>query len=152
MTLKELTEAQWRHDCAKTSMRPDYVPKTKFTDKTANGLEKAVCAFIKLQGYQAERIKNTGRVIDNTKTFTDAVGFTRRIGSVEYIKGTGTNGTSDISATIKGMSVKIEIKIGKDRQSEAQKIYQANIERAGGKYFIVHTFEEFINHYNSLFL
>ncbi|KAF2380358.1 hypothetical protein BSN82_16780, partial [Acinetobacter baylyi] len=57
----------------------------------------------------------------------------------QWTKGTGTPGSADISATIKGRSVKIEVKYGKDRQSQAQKDYQKAIEKAGGTYIIVKT-------------
>lgn len=150
MTLKELSILEWTERCNCTSMRPDYVPKEVFSDKTANKLTKSVITFLKLHGYQAERISNMGRYIDNSKTFTDAVGFTRKIGTGKYIKGTGTNGTADISATIKGKSVKIEIKIGKDIQSNDQKKYQSDVERAGGLYWIVKDWDGFITQYNSL--
>jgi len=150
MTLKELITLKWEEDCNKTKMPPEYVPRTKFSDKTANELTKAVITFIKLKGGQAERISNTGRYVDYSKIFTDVIGRTRKIGSGKYIKGSGTNGTADISATINGRSVKIEIKIGADRQSEAQKKYQDDVERAGGIYLIAKTWEGFINEYNKI--
>jgi hypothetical protein len=62
----------------------------------------------------------------------------------KWTKGTGTKGSADISATINGRSVKIEIKYGKDRQSEAQIRYQEMIEKAGGTYLIVKSFDDFI--------
>jgi hypothetical protein len=150
MTLKDLSEQLWVIDCSKTKMPPDYVVRTKFSDKTANGLTKAIITFLKLHGCQAERISNTGRYIDDTRIVTDVIGFQRKIGSGKYIKGTGTNGTADISATIRGKSVKIEVKIGKDRQSEAQKKYQDDIERAGGLYWIAKDFTGFIEQFNHL--
>ena len=101
-------------------------------------------------GYQAERISNTGRYVDNKKTFKNIQGQQIQIGSGQYIPGTGTKGTADISATIKGKSVKIEVKYGKDRQSEAQKDYQSNIERSGGIYYIAKDFETFYNFFNTL--
>ncbi len=101
-------------------------------------------------GYQAERISNTGRYVDSKKMVKDIQGTTKQIGSGQYIPGTGTKGTADISATIKGKSVKIEVKFGKDRQSEAQKEYQSTIERSGGIYYIAKDFETFYNFYNTL--
>jgi hypothetical protein len=66
------------------------------------------------------------------------------VGKGKWTKSTSTSGSADISATIKGRSVKIEIKYGKDIQSDAQKKYQESIERAGGIYLIVRNFDEFI--------
>jgi hypothetical protein len=59
-------------------------------------------------------------------------------------------GTADISATIHGKSVKIEIKVGKDRQSEAQKRYQEQVERAGGVYIVIRDFDQFEAWYNAI--
>ena len=148
--LQQLTELDWQVRCANTRMRPDYVVKTKFLDKTANGLTKAIIAWINLNGYQAERISTTGRYVDNSKIVTDVLGNQKKIGSGKYIKGTGTNGSADISATIKGKSIKIEVKIGKDKQSEAQIKYQQMIERAGGIYFIAKNFDDFYDFYITL--
>jgi hypothetical protein len=113
----------------------------KYKDNSANALTKCIIDFLTFSGFQAERINTTGRMIDNTKQFTDVVGFRREIGGKKWIKGTGTKGSADISATIKGRSVKIEVKFAKDRQSEAQKEYQATIERAGGTYVIARDFD-----------
>ena len=121
------------------------------TDKTANGLTKAIIAFIQLNGGQSERINTMGRPIDRRKVYTDTVGLTRSIGSVEWIPGTGTKGSADISATIKGKSVKIEVKNGADRQSEAQRKYQQDIEQAGGLYFIAKDFTSFVEWYKLKF-
>jgi len=128
-------------------MPPAYIPLTKFTDKTANGLTKCVIAWINLHGGQAERINTTGRMIDKTKVVSDALGQKRMIGSVEWQKGTGTKGSADISATIQSRSVKIEVKM-KDKQSIDQIKYQNAIENAGGQYWLVHNFDEFIFHYD----
>jgi hypothetical protein len=131
-------------------MRPDYVAKKIYLDKTANALTHAIISWINLNGYQAERISTTGRYVDNSKIVTDVLGNRKKIGSGKYIKGTGTNGSADISATIKGKSIKIEVKIGKDKQSEAQIKYQQMIEKAGGVYFIAKNFDEFYGFYITL--
>lgn len=139
---------QWEYACSRTKLPPDYVVRTKYNDSTANGLTKCVIDYINLSGGQAERISNTGRYIDESIIVTDVLGNRKKIGTGKYIKGTGTNGTADISATFKGKSIKIEIKM-KDKQSEAQKEYQQSIERAGGIYFICHNFEEFLDKFNT---
>jgi hypothetical protein len=148
-SIKTLQELDWNIRCSQTRMQPNYVPKNKFEDRTANGLTKCIITWLNINGWQGERISNTGRYIDESKIVTDIMGNTKKIGSGKYIKGTGTNGTADISATIKGRSIKIEVKIGKDRQSEAQKKYQSNIEKSGGIYFIATDFDYFLMWYNS---
>jgi hypothetical protein len=125
------------------------LPKIEYNDKSANGLTKCVVDFLNLSGHQAERINTMGRMIDNRKQVTDVIGRTKTIGSAKYIPTTGTKGSADISATIYGRSVKIEVKYAKDRQSQAQKDYQAMIERAGGQYWIVKTFEDFYDKFKT---
>ncbi|HEY6143090.1 MAG TPA: hypothetical protein VIV55_06605 [Flavobacterium sp.] len=125
-----------------------YPIKENYTDATSNGLTKCVIDFITLKGFHAERINSTGAIKDKRTTSKDVLGNIRTIGNVEWIKSTTQNGTSDISATIQGRSVKIEIKCeatGDNIQSEVQKEYQRQIENAGGTYIIVRTFEEFYN-------
>lgn len=147
-SLKQLSDLQHAYACSRTKLPPDYVVRTKYNDSTANGLTKCVTDYINLIGGQAERISNTGRYIDDSKIVTDVLGNRKKIGSGKYIKGQGTNGTADISATFNGKSIKIEIKM-KDKQSEVQKEYQQAIERAGGIYFICHNFDEFLDKFNT---
>jgi hypothetical protein len=120
-----------------------------YTDKTSNGLTRAILDYLKFSGWQAERVSNTGRYVDGSKVITDVTGFQRRIGSGKWIPGSGTRGTSDISAVISGKAVKIEIKM-KDKQSPDQKKYQESVEKAGGLYWLVRSFDEFLNLYNQL--
>lgn len=129
---------------------PDYaLPKFEYSDRSANGLTKCVKDFLNLSGWQAERINTTGTPRDNRKQVTDVIGRTKTIGSVTWTKSTATKGSADISATIRGRSVKIEIKYGKDRQSEDQKRYQEQVEASGGVYWIVRTFEDFLTKYKN---
>jgi hypothetical protein len=120
----------------------------KYTDKTANGLTRCILDFLELCDYQVERINTMGRPIDNRKQVTDVIGRTKTIGSMTWGKSTATKGSADISATIQGKSVKIEVKIGKDRQSQDQKNYQAKIEKSGGQYWIAKNFDDFIKKYD----
>jgi hypothetical protein len=128
---------------------PKYaISAPKYEDKTANGLTKCIIEFLQLSNHQAERINTMGRPIDNRKQVTDVIGRTKTIGSMTWGKSTATKGSADISATIQGRSVKIEVKIGADRQSQDQKIYQENIEKSGGKYWIAKNFDDFIKKYD----
>lgn len=131
---------------------PEYARfKRKFEDKTANGLTNCIITFLTIRGHQAERISTTGRFVDNRTTFADVCGFSHTIGRGRWIKGNTTKGSADISATINGRSVKIEVKIGRDRQSEDQKQYQHDIEQAGGLYFIAKDLTMFAQWYNETF-
>lgn len=124
------------------------LPKIEYNQNSANGLTRCIIDFLNLSGHQAERINTMGRMLDNRKTYTDVIGRTKTIGSTKYIPTTGTKGSADISATINGRSVKIEVKYGKDRQSKDQKTYQEQVERAGGVYYIAKDFDSFYAWFN----
>jgi hypothetical protein len=124
-----------------------YPIKPKYTDSDKNGLTRCVLDYIVLKGQQAERINSTGAIKDSRTTSTDVLGNSRTVGSVQWIKSTTQTGTADISATIQGHSVEIEIKCkatGDRYQSEGQKVYQKHI----GVYLIITTFEDLYNWFN----
>lgn len=115
---------------------------------TANGLTQAVVKFLQWNGHRATRISSSGRIIKAPER--QASGTV--IQTAKYIPGQTRKGTADISATIKGRSVMLEIKVGNDRPSEYQ-IREQQIERkAGGVYEFIHNFEEFILWYDGFIL
>jgi hypothetical protein len=131
---------------------PDFaITPHDYKDKKANGLTRCIIDWIKLNGGQAERINTIGKPVDKTKIYVDVVGFKRRIGNVEWQPSTATKGSADISATIRGRAVKIEVKIGADRQSEHQKKYESDVTSAGGIYYIAKDFQSFYEWYNDMF-
>lgn len=130
------------------SMREELIPLTQWKDNSANNLTKCIIFWIKAMGGQAERISNQGQYRVGKK-IEIASGFKQLPG--KWTPGTGTKGTADISATIRGRSVKIEVK-QKDKQSEAQKQYQQSIESAGGIYYIAKDFDSFILWYEKFSL
>jgi hypothetical protein len=149
--IKQLKEMALAHSRSAHPGFPDYARTIhNYSDRTANGLTRAIIDFLRFSGHQAERINCVGKMIDNTQIMTDVLGDKRSIGSVRWLPSSGQKGTADISCVIYGRAVKIEIKIGKDRQSEDQKRYQSDIERAGGLYWLVKTFDQFIDLYNEL--
>ena len=131
--------------------RLEQVTGNKHRDDTANGLTRCIIDYLHYKGWQAERINTTGIPIDSRRQVKDITGRTRSIGSLTWRPSGSTVGSADISATINGRSVKIEVKIGKDRQSEAQRQYQAAIEQAGGLYYTAHDFTTFVAWYHQNF-
>lgn len=129
------------------NMPEAYIPKTEWNDNNANALTKCVIAWIQFMGGQAERISSQGQYREGAKIQVGSgmMAHTKQLPG-KWTPGQSTKGTADISATIRGRSVKIEIK-QKDKQSEAQKQYQASIERAGGVYIIVRDFDSFVEWY-----
>ncbi len=108
--------------------------KATMPDTTkANGLTQAIVKFLLWHGHRATRISSSGRVIKG-----------------RYIPGTTRRGASDISSTIKGRSVMWEIKSGSDRPSPEQLREQELEIKAGGQYYFVKSFEQFLNIYDTL--
>ena len=147
--LEELADIEQQRKHPNTPAK--YLAKSKYRDDTANGLTRCIVDYIRLNGGQAERINTVGIPKDTRQQVTDILGRTRTIGSIEWRTGGGTRGSADISATIRGRSVKIEVKIGRDRQSDEQRNYQAAIEAAGGLYFIAKDFTAFVAWYAQQF-
>ena len=147
--MKELIDIAYREQRRKYPNVPDHVrPAPKYSDKTANSLIKCILDFLRFKGWQAERISTTGRYLDQSTTYIDVLNHTKRIGSGKWIPTSGQRGSADVSATIAGRSVKIEVKI-KDKQTEAQLDYQRQVESAGGIYLIVRSWKDFIKWYEA---
>ena len=100
--------------------------------KGANLLTRVCMEYIRGIGGHAERINTTGMP---RKTAS---------GKLIWTRGQGMTGSADIHAVINGRMYAIEIKYGRDRQSDAQKAYQKRIEAAGGKYIIVRKLDDLI--------
>ena len=132
----------------KSTMNPRYLEDllTDWNDNSANSLTKSIEFYINANGFQAERINTMGVYREGKKI---QVGENSRQLKGTWTPSTSTKGSADISATIRGRSVKIEVKYGKDKQSEVQKRYQESIEQAGGTYYIARNFDEFIIFYNN---
>lgn len=131
-----------RHPVLMASYGVSAFARPKYQYGTANGLTRAIIDFIELHGGQAERISISGRP-------QEVRNIAGRVCGIKWQKSHMTVGTADISATINGRSVKIEVKIGRDVQSKAQKDYQRAIERAGGVYYIARDFESFVSWFNN---
>jgi hypothetical protein len=118
ITFQALTQLNHQELKGKFHSVPEYaIPKTKYSDKTANDLTKSILDYIRLSGNDhAERVNSCGR--------------SWNIGGQDmWIPTAGQKGTADISATKLieldgrkiGVKVAIGVKIVRDRQSEAQR-------------------------------
>ena len=100
----------------------------KATTSPTNKLTSDVINYIRLHDKcDAWRISSTG-------TYRDGIGFTQN---------KAIRGFTDIIACLNGRFVGIEIKFGKDFQSEDQKAVQARFEASNGRYLIVKDLETF---------
>ncbi len=94
---------------------------------TANGLTTFAINFITYHGFRATRVAASGRMVKG-----------------KWIKGPTRPGSSDVSATINGKSVMLEIKIGSDQPSDKQLNEQRRERNAGGVYEFVRSAEDVI--------
>jgi len=117
------------------SVSQKYIASHHYTDKTANGLTKMILDYIKFSGGFAERINSFG-------IYDVKLGRFRPSGS--------RKGTADISATFKGKSLKIEVKVNGDRMSDAQRRYADEVTAAGAAYFVATDFNSFYSWFENL--
>ena len=129
----------------------DYILKP-MSDKTANGLTKCIIDWITFKGGYANRINTQGQArVKKIPRYNILTGKTEYRDSVTWTPSTTRIGTPDIDAIIKGKAVKIEVKIGKDKLSEAQKKHLEDIARAGGLYFVARDMDSFVQWYEKNF-
>ena len=117
-------EARKKHP----NIRPEYLAPRKFRDDSANSLTACIVEYITLKGGFASRINSTGI-------------YRPKLG--KYTPGTQKKGIADVLATYKGLSLHIEVKHGRDRQSEAQKRIESEVIRSGGYYYLARNFTDF---------
>lgn len=129
------------------SIPANYITGTKFTEKNANDVEKAIEKFASIAGFLAERTKTQGRKMDATYKDTPMGRLTTS--KAKFVTSTSRKGSSDMKLLIQGFPIALEVKFGQDKQSDVQKKYQADYEKSGGTYIIIRTFEEFLIWYVS---
>lgn len=124
------------------SIPANYILGTKFQEKNANNVEKAIERFASIVGFLAERTKVQGRKMD--ATYKDTALGRLTVSKAKFVTSTGRKGSSDMKLVIQGQYIACEIKFGKDTQKVDQKKYQADVERNGGLYIVAKTFEDFL--------
>lgn len=107
-----------------------------FRDDTTNALTKAIKAWFSCQNGYVARVNTTGMYDGRLKRY-------RHSGA--------THGVADLVGTFKGKSVSVEVKFGRDKQSERQEKYQRQVEAAGGVYIIARSFDGFLSEINNKF-
>ena len=113
----------------------DALPKSRFSQKDANAITHAILLFLRLKGHYCSRIQSQGQYNPTLKRWTHSM--VRR-------------GIGDITATINGRFIMIEVKAGKDKLSHWQTKTMQEVEKSGGLYVIAHSFDEFYNFYQKI--
>ena len=138
--VKELALAELKEKHPSIPEHP--LPDPKYNDRTANGLTKCIIDFINLSGGLAERRNSMGRYL-KPKTYNNVFGKKVELRKGNYIPTTGRKGTADISGLFQGVPIAVEVKIGRDKLSEAQEGYKGDFEAAGGWFCVAKDFEQF---------
>lgn len=110
--------------------------KVKRVIENANSITEGLVALINCEGQYAGRVNTTGIYDPKIKKF-------RQLKAAE-------RGKSDIIACINGRFVAIEIKYLHDKMSNFQKAYKARVEASGGLHFVIKTWEQAINWWNTI--
>ena len=103
--------------------------KRSFRDDTANGLARCIEAWAKIHGAFYQRQNSQGQYDSRLKKW-------RKSGT--------TKGIADVQVTYRGRTYNLEIKVGRDRQSEVQKAVEKQIKAAGGHYAVIHCYNDFL--------
>jgi len=108
---------------------PNYaLAPRKFRDDKANDLTKCIIEYIKIKHGFATRLNSTGIYRNDIKKF---------------VPNTQRKGMPDVFGLVKGLTLFIEIKIGKDKMSKNQEKVKSEAEANGAKYFIARNFTDF---------
>lgn len=101
--------------------------KTKTVIESANTITEGIINMILGEGFSARRINVTGIYKPELMTF---------------VKSGMEPGFSDIICCIAGMYVGVEVKFKRDKMRPGQEDFQKEVERAGGIYVVIKTWEQ----------
>ncbi len=148
MTFKKRYQAaheQWFKVEYPNAYKDGYYLEPKYPKvDAANGLTTFICNFLHWKGHRATRVNVSGRLVDAKEKQASG----NVIGVKKWIPSSTRKGTADISATIKGRSVMIEIKVGRDKPRPDQLSEQIRERNAGGIYEFISTPEQFFELYD----
>lgn len=136
-TLTGLQQLNLLADATKAARHPTLpahaLVRSKYSDKKANDLTRAIVDFLNFSGYTATRLQSTG---------------TYRADLQKFVPSQQRRGLPDIAAVVNGRAVYVEVKVGKDRLSNDQKEAIADLQRAGAAVYIASDFQGFFDWFN----
>ncbi|WP_242916324.1 hypothetical protein [Pontibacter liquoris] len=115
---------------------PHGIVAPKLSDKDANGLTRCILEYFRLHGGYAVRINTQGQYNEKLKKWT---------------KSTTRRGTADVHSCLNGIHYSIEVKVGRDSQSDYQQLEtQEQVEGACGRYYVAQDFQSFYDWINQV--
>ena len=134
---ESVTELERLHFEQKRLRHPEvpFLEKTKFRDDTTGELTRCILAWLRINGHFGARVNTTGI-------------YNEKLG--KYIRSGSRKGMADITSVINGKHVSIEIKTGRDRMRTDQLKVKNEVEKTGGIYIIVSSFDNFLEQIENL--
>ena len=114
-----------------------YIPRSKYSDRDANGLTRCIVDYLNFSGHFATRLASTGTYRDDLKKF---------------VPSQQRAGMPDVLAVVEGRALFVEVKVGRDALSQLQKQTITALEQAGAWVYVAHSFEGFVDWFTAHFL
>lgn len=142
-----------------SAMKDGHYVAQKYPDcSTTNGIQNLITNYLKWMGHLANRTNNQGQArkkeVDKFNIFT---GKLEKITiGVQYTKSHSQDGMQDVDCNLKhpkhpyGIPWKIEVKVGRDKLSDKQKIYAARVKKTGAVHSVVTSDVSFFSQYDGL--
>lgn len=126
-----------------------FYSKTNHRQYLSKFIESVIIKMLKDIGADPVKVQDTGKYIDRSRTVTDVLGRKRTIGSGEWVKDkTVKPGRADVRCFFNGKMYNLEVKVGADRLSDAQKKEQVRAATNGEEYVIIKTIDDFLDIYD----
>lgn len=139
--LQHLIDLKLQRERERTPLYPDkYRVPPKYDVNSTNGLTRAIIDLIDLLGGWATRISTEGRTITKTRVTHGVFGAVQGQDAVRIPSSTKL-GTADIHAVLRGQHLSIEVKRGRDYQSDDQLKVMERVRAAGGHYIVARDFD-----------
>ncbi len=141
---------QWIVDLrpnAKYPPRPEhyFYKNTTHRKYLSNFVESVIVMVMRKKGCDPIKAKDAGKSIDKSKTVTDVLGRTKNIGGRVWVRDKDVKpGRADIVVFYKGQLWNLEVKVGHDRQSDAQRVEQQRALRNGERYEVIRSVDDFL--------
>lgn len=142
--LRNLSKLQAMEEPKQYNMPEKYTKnlgKKKKKQSPTNALTDAIVKYIRLNGGMAARINTQGQYREG-KVVDSGLGFEVREKGKWTTSGS-TKGMPDVTACVLGRFLGIEVKYGRDTQSDGQFLIQQAVEASGGTYYIAKDFDSF---------
>jgi hypothetical protein len=119
--------------------------KTGHREYLSKFIESFIIRLLRDKGHDPIKAMDKGQRVDNRKRVKIGNAW-RQIGSVEYRKSNHVKkGRADVVCFFNGQYWNMEVKVGRDRMSEAQKQEKERAESKGERYVIIKTVDDFLD-------